>query len=201
MTRRLAVAFALLAFVLALGAWVMASGPPAFDEPIAHPVAGLRGAPSFWRGVTFLGDWQARLAIGLGAALLAWRRVSGRAAIVLLSAVALQTLSNSALKALFARPRPEVFDHLDYTWDLSFPSGHAAQNACLWALLALVVDRRFAWVGVPLVIAIGVSRVVLGVHWPSDVMGGWAEGVAFALIGSEVVRRRGAANEPFRPRS
>lgn len=192
MTRRIAVALALLALVLALGAWVMASGTPAFDEPIARAVAGLRASPEFWRGVTFLGDWEARLAIGAGAALYLWRRIAGRAALVLLSTVALQTLSNSALKALFARPRPEVYDHLDYTWDLSFPSGHAAQNACVWALIVLLVDRRLAWIGIPIVLAIGVSRVVLGVHWPSDVMGGWAEGVAFALIGAEVVRRRGS---------
>ena len=191
MTARLGVAFALLALVAALGVWVMASGTPAFDEPIARAVAGLRASPGFWRGLTFLGDWEARLAIGAAAALYLWRRVAGRAALVLLSTVVLQTLSNSALKALFARPRPEVFDHLDYTWDLSFPSGHSAQNACLWALLVLLVDRRLAWIGVPLVLGIGVSRVVLGVHWPSDVMGGWAEGIAFALIGAEVARRGG----------
>jgi undecaprenyl-diphosphatase len=103
----------------------------------------------------------------------------------------LQTLSNSALKALFARPRPEVFDHLDYTWDLSFPSGHSAQNACLYLLLALLVHRRIAWAGVPLAILIGLSRVVLGVHWPSDVLAGWLEGAAFALLGAHVSRTLG----------
>jgi undecaprenyl-diphosphatase len=187
-TARLGAAFALL--VLALGGWVLAAGTPAFDEPIARALGSLRGAPQLWRGVTWLGDWPMRLLVGFGASLWLWRRRSGLAALVLLATVALQTLSNSALKAIFARPRPEVFDHLDYTWDLSFPSGHAAQNACLWALVVLLVDRRLAWIGVPLALAIGLSRVILGVHWPSDVIGGWMEGVAFALIGAEIVRRR-----------
>lgn len=193
MSRSLTAAFALLALVMALGAWVAASGTPPFDEPLSRALAPLRAAPDLWRGVTNLGDWQVRLVIGLGAAAWLWRKSGAAAAAVLLTTLLLQTLSNSALKTLFARPRPEVFDHLDYTWDLSFPSGHSAQNACLWAILILLVDRRLAWIGVPLAIAIGTSRVVLGVHWPSDLVGGWAEGIAFALIGAEIARSHASA--------
>lgn len=193
MTARLGVACALLALVMALGGWVLVAGTPAFDEPIVRALGALRGAPGFWRAVTSLGDWPTRLAIGVVASLWLWRRRAGFTALVLLGTVAAQTIGNNALKALFARPRPEVFDHLDYSWGLSFPSGHAAQNACLWALIVLLADRRLVWVAAPLVCAIGLSRVVLGVHWPSDVIGGWMEGVAFALIGAEIARRRGRA--------
>lgn len=189
MTYRLGVACALFALMAALGLWILARGTPAFDDPIVHAVARLRATPDLWRGLTFLGDWQARLTLGIGAAAWLWRRGRGPVGALLLATVLVQTLANSALKAAFARPRPEVFDHLDYTWDLSYPSGHSAQNACLWLLLVLLVDRRLALVGLPLVLGIGVSRVVLGVHWPSDVIGGWAVGAGFALLGAELARR------------
>lgn len=189
MTRRLGAALALFALVIALGLWIQARGTPSFDEPLVRLLGPLRGHADMWRAATNLGDWPARLAIGFGAAVWLWWRRARLSAGILLATVALQTVSNSALKALFARARPEVFDHLDYTWDKSFPSGHSAQNACLWLLVVLLVDRRLAIVGLPLVIAIGLSRVVLGVHWPSDVIGGWAMGTGFALIGAEAVRR------------
>jgi undecaprenyl-diphosphatase len=190
MPRRRRAALLLLAATLALGLWVYVAGTLAIDEPLSRALWRARAYPDFWRAVTTLGDWQLRLALGLAAAAwLGWRGRAGAAA-VLLAAAALQTLANSGLKALFARPRPRLFDHLDMTFDLSFPSGHAAQTACLWLLIALLVDRRLLWLGVPLVALIGVSRVVLGVHWPSDVIGGWLFGAGCALIGADVARRR-----------
>jgi undecaprenyl-diphosphatase len=190
-TRRLGLALALFVVVIVLGLWIQARGTPPFDEPLVRMLSPLRGDPDAWRFVTNLGDWEARLAIGFGAAGLLWWRRARLGAGVLLATVAAQTMTNSGLKALFARARPEVFDHLDYTWDLSFPSGHAAQNACLWLLVALLVDRRLLIIGIPLAVAIGLSRVILGVHWPSDVIGGWALGTAFALIGAEAAGRGG----------
>jgi undecaprenyl-diphosphatase len=58
----------------------------------------------------------------------------------------------------------------------------------LYLLLALMVHKRIGWLGVPLAILIGFSRVVLGVHWPTDVLAGWMEGAAFALLGANVSR-------------
>jgi undecaprenyl-diphosphatase len=188
-TRRLGVALALFAIVIVLGLWIQARGTPAFDEPLVRLLGPLRGHPRIWLTVTNLGDWPARVTIGLAAAGWLWWHRARLGAGVLLATVVVQTLTNSGLKAVFARARPEVFDHLDYTWDKSFPSGHSAQNACLWLLIVLLIDRRLALIGVPVVVAIGLSRIVLGVHWPSDVIGGWALGAGFALIGSDVSRR------------
>ena len=190
MSRALAAALALFAAALLLGLYVAWAGVPGFDPPIANALSVERARGGFWLAVTRAGDWEARITLGLAAAAFLWFRHSRRAGITLLSVAAVQTLSNSGLKLLFARARPELFDHLDYTWDLSYPSGHAAQNAALYLLAALLIDRRLLWIAVPLVLLIGVSRIVLGVHWPSDVMGGWLEGAGFALLGLHVAQAR-----------
>lgn len=95
------------------------------------------------------------------------------------------------LKVSFARPRPEVVDHLVSVQSMSFPSGHAMASAVVYltlgALLARTERRRavrgyiFA-VAVLLTLLIGVTRIYLGVHYPTDVLAGWALGAAWALL-------------------
>jgi undecaprenyl-diphosphatase len=93
-------------------------------------------------------------------------------------------------KQIVARPRPAIIDHLVVERSASFPSGHAANSAIIYLTIALVlmqiVDKREArWflfgATIALVAAIGSSRVYLGVHWPSDVLTGWAFGSLWAL--------------------
>lgn len=100
------------------------------------------------------------------------------------------SLAVGMIKTLVGRPRPSVIDHLVDAWSASFPSGHAANSATIYLTLALllmqIVEQRAArWyligVAVLLVTAIGVSRVYLGVHWPSDVLAGWSFGTLWAL--------------------
>ncbi len=118
------------------------------------------------------------LAVGL---LLAWRR--GRDAVWLGVTALGGMLLNIGLKQVFASPRPDLLLHLDIVHSYSFPSGHAAGNLILFGALAMVIARRDAWVtGVSLIGLIGVSRVWLGVHWPSDVIAGWIEGVGWLLL-------------------
>lgn len=92
-------------------------------------------------------------------------------------------LLNMGLKHLFAAQRPDLITHLDPTLTYSFPSGHASGNMAFIGALALLIDTRWGWIiAVPLILLIGISRVWLGVHWPSDVICGWIEGVAIILI-------------------
>jgi undecaprenyl-diphosphatase len=167
-TRELRAALALFAAVLALGIGLEVGGTPALDPWLSHVAAAGRAV-------------IALLAAGMMA--LSGR---GRDALVLMLTVAAQMAANPLLKLLFARVRPDLYQHLDPVTDLSFPSGHSAQNACLYLLLALLVHKRIGWLGVPLAMLIGLSRVVLGVHWPTDVLAGWMEGAAFALLGAHV---------------
>jgi len=88
-------------------------------------------------------------------------------------------------KLVVDRPRPTLGEHLVAVESLSYPSGHAANGLIFWLTLALLLPRRrqpaFTTVALLLALAIGLSRVVLGVHWPSDVVGGWSFGLAWTL--------------------
>lgn len=93
------------------------------------------------------------------------------------------TLLNLALKQLFAAPRPDLLPHLDIVQTYSFPSGHAAGNLIFFGAIAMLGRSRTGWVIATLCIAlIGVSRIWLGVHWPSDVLAGWVEGIGWLLF-------------------
>jgi undecaprenyl-diphosphatase len=98
---------------------------------------------------------------------------------------------SSLIKALVARPRPDVLMHSVYVSSFSFPSGHAMMAAVTYLTLGALTAREFqrpllkAYVMVLAVIVtilVGLSRVYLGVHWPSDVLGGWSLGAAWALL-------------------
>ena len=87
----------------------------------------------------------------------------------------------------FNRMRPAEDPHLIVVHSLSFPSGHSANAMMTYVALALFLappERRQIWLGVAALIAVlvGLSRVVLGVHWPSDVIGGWSYGLVWALL-------------------
>ena len=101
------------------------------------------------------------------------------------------------LKEVFDRPRPDLVPHLSHTLTSSFPSGHSMLAAVtyltLGALVAEMAERKRQIV-YPLVVAllltvmVGVSRVHVGVHWPTDVLGGWMMGAAWALLCWSVIR-------------
>jgi len=93
------------------------------------------------------------------------------------------------LKHVFGRARPTLFPEISLPADSSFPSGHSMGSMAIYgtvgrALIALYPEhRRLALVATPLLIAaIGFSRILLGVHWPSDVAAGFAAGVPFVLV-------------------
>lgn len=114
-------------------------------------------------------------------------------------------LLNTVLKELFARPRPTVVPHLAEAYAPSFPSGHAMLSAIVYltlgAMLAQLIERRRLKVyvlGVALLLSflVGLTRVFLGVHYLTDVVGGWMAGLAWALLTAllaRAVKRRSPA--------
>ena len=137
----------------------------------------------YMRLASVIGGTGGRLV--LLALVLGWLFYMGRrgAALWLVLAMVGGTLLNLGLKQIFAAPRPDLLPHLDIVHSYSFPSGHAAGNMMFFGLVAMLAARRSVTVAAGLMIAsIGVSRVWLGVHWPSDVTAGWIEGLGWLAL-------------------
>jgi undecaprenyl-diphosphatase len=99
--------------------------------------------------------------------------------------------AGTILKDLFQRPRPDLVPYSAYASGASFPSGHSMMSAVtyltLGALLARSQERKrlkayFLLVAIFLTLAVGITRVYLGVHWPTDVLAGWTAGAVWALL-------------------
>lgn len=156
------------------------------DNPIGPPW--LEGAV---RDITSLGSasvvFMVTLAVVVQFALV--RRTA--TALFVFAAVASGQLLSSLAKLGIDRPRPDLVSHLVDVHTFSFPSGHAMLSAVtyltLGALAARVLPGRATKIyvislAVLTTLLVGVSRVYLGVHWPSDVLAGWCAGFAWAML-------------------
>ena len=124
-------------------------------------------------------------------------------AIYVAAAVATGTIVSNLMKAGFDRPRPDLVAHGQHVYTASFPSGHSMISAIVFLTLGALLagtlkkpaERTYVMVlAVLLAFLVGLSRVYLGVHWPTDVLGGWAVGTGWALLCwaiSRHLRRRG----------
>lgn len=109
----------------------------------------------------------------------------------LIAAIVSGVLISSLLKRSFDRPRPTLVPHDSHVYSASFPSGHSMMAAVTWLTLAVLVARveggarikvYLLGVAVFITVAVGVSRVYVGVHWPTDVLAGWTAGTVWAII-------------------
>ena len=198
--RWLAGALALAVFAIIL--LTLGHGPyQAADEAVLralrHPedpahAWGPRWLTEVARDVTALGSVAVHvLAVGtlaVGLALAGRRRTAARVLLLTTGGY----LLGSLLKGVVDRPRPTVVPTLAHVFTRSFPSSHAMMSAVVFLTLGVTLAeavkearvRRFVLgVAIGLTVLVGLSRVYLGVHYPSDVLGGWALGAAWALGG------------------
>ena len=153
------------------------AGPPAFQEAA--------------RDVTALGSLAVLgLVTAIACGFLALDGKTHMALFVCLSVVGGLTAS-SLLNDVFQRPRPDLVPHATYVSGASFPSGHSMMSAVtfltLGVLLAGSQQRRrlkayFLLLAMLLTVIVGLSRVYLRVHWPTDVLAGWTAGAVWALV-------------------
>lgn len=202
MNARLIAGPVLIALSCALGLIVTTGALAAPDAAILRAMSVATGSPQ-WVGdvtrfVSTFGDVGVRgigIALVLAALLLRHRWRSG---VIYLVTTITSILGHTAAKVLWGRERPHLVPWLDDPHDMSFPSGHAAGTMVVLLLAALLFDRYRLWsVAITLSLAIGLTRPMLGVHWPTDVVGGWLWGAGFALIGAGVAQSMGLLSRDF----
>jgi undecaprenyl-diphosphatase len=206
-------ALAALLLCFALLTWFVLDGrTQAFDDGVLEGFRrvddpGLPKGPAWLKlaaqDITALGSgWVLGLMVAAIAGFLAIERMHRTAAFVTLAAVS-GWLLNGLLKELIDRPRPAVVPHLGEVMSLSFPSGHAMTSATVYLTLGMLLMRiatRRATkvyclaVAASLTTLIGVSRMYLGVHYPTDVLAGWTVGLSwgiFCWMIERAIERRG----------
>ena len=186
-----AVAFLVCLVGFGVIAWLVGQpGIPPIDTATTTFLHGLASPTldALMVAVTGLGSSVVLASVaGLAAVLLAVRRRRAEAVFVALALVGTLVL-NEMLKAVFQRPRPG-FDWAEVLPDFGFPSGHAMNSFVVYVALALVVwrlgGRRVGTVALALAIvlavSIGISRIYLGAHWLTDVVGGYLAGALWLL--------------------
>jgi undecaprenyl-diphosphatase len=178
-----------VSFLVWLVALLIGGAGSGYDEPLrrllyaGHDPVLARNA----RFLTWFGSFQLLVPLTLIATVyLAFRRK--RRAALLLLIVFTGRLMVELQKLIIARARPGADEHLEFVRSLSFPSGHSANAMITYLAIALLVPvkqrNRAISVGLGLALALqaGWSRVALGVHWPSDVAGGWAFGLFWIAV-------------------
>lgn len=150
------------------------------------------------RDVTALGGVLLRNLVLFGAlSALLFLRLK-REAVLLTATVMGGWLVNSLVKLMFGRPRPMIVPHLTEAGGQSFPSGHSFNSAVVFIAIALAFaamspHRSVRWTlivsAMALSIAIAISRVWLGVHFPTDVAAGWLGGAGWAFLASALLHK------------
>jgi membrane-associated phospholipid phosphatase len=186
-----------IAFVV-LATLVVRRGGLAFDEPFSEWLRGLPIPAWFWEVCTFLGGlFLVALGLAMGLAALVSRRY--RLALVIAVVLIGSALLTDAVKDLVMRQRPP--DPITGTNGYSFPSGHTLNSTATYGLLAVIawrsrlslgLRRAAVAIGVVVPILVGLSRIALGAHWPTDVLAGWLAGTAFVALGALLIRLTGA---------
>lgn len=140
------------------------------------------------RFFTALGEPTVLIGASAICALWLWRVGRGRVGLTLLLIALIGRGLSEMQKYWIGRGRPELQPHLVVVKTSSFPSGHATSSMIFYLALALALAAGTRWNrlaiagAVSLSLLVGTSRVMLGVHWPSDVIGGWAFGMLWVLL-------------------
>lgn len=178
-----------LVTVCIIAYFVVTENAAGFDDPIRQFIYGFRvdGLNTLLEGVTYLGNWQSVTLVSL--LLLAYDKTRIPYGVLGATVAIADTLLNKGLKTIFARTRPEDVIPLIEQGGYAFPSGHSVTSMAFYGMLLFLVQTRMedrkkanalSVVLILLIALIGPSRIYLGVHYPTDVLAGWAEGIFVA---------------------
>ena len=145
--------------------------------------------------VTWFGEPTILIGAGIVTAIWLWLAGHRHLPWVLTAIVLIGRGLSEAQKLWIARARPDLESHLVVVRTSSFPSGHATSSMIFYTSLALILTAGTSWHrsaaagAITLSLLIGLSRVMLGVHWPSDVIGGWSFGLLWVLLTLRIAQR------------
>ena len=170
----------------------------AFRDPHNLDLAlGPRWLQESARDITALGGFTVLTLVSLVATLLLALHRRRREALIFSATVTGAQAISAIAKIVIDRPRPILVPHHDLVYATSFPSGHALMTPVVYLTLATIIasgeTRPHLKAILPIcaalvIVAVGISRVYLGVHWPTDVLAGWLLGLAIALCASIALR-------------
>lgn len=182
-----------------------------FDHRIVEWIASVH-APGWveeiMRDCTALGGIFVLSLVSLAVIIYLYARRQFHAVVLVLVAVIGALLLSVTLKGFFHRDRPTILEHKSFVMTSSFPSGHAMLSAAVWLTLGVMLARlenspwlKAYFIGLALFIsfAVGISRVWLGVHWPTDVIAGWTTGSIWAVLCyflTRYLQHRGTVERP-----
>jgi membrane-associated phospholipid phosphatase len=166
-----------------------------FDRPLqmwAHSYA-TANLDQWMLGLSMLGSPPLMFLICGVIVVALWRNRRHGDAWFFIAAIVGAGLLNQAAKMAFSRPRPELWLVIDPRSDYSFPSGHAMGTMALYAAIVVLLWHtkwRVPWIigGAALVFLVGLSRVYLSMHYPSDVLCGWLASLSW-VVGLDLIRR------------
>ena len=182
---------------------VLTGSVSGFDDTIRYFFYNMRcdALTHAARAITYIGNWQSIVALCL--ALLIVKPLRVTYGIPVSAGAAFVTLLNKAIKNAVQRPRPDDILHLVNEGGFSFSSGHSITSMFVFGMLIYLVrinvkNRTAAnvWtviLAIPM-ICIGLSRIYLGVHYPSDVLAGWCLGAAVIAVMAAVLERAGKSS-------
>lgn len=184
------IAFVLVVCFVVLGVATTRGATLAADRTIILAVHGWTTAflTVAMQGITELGAWYVTIPVCALQAVAYYRHDARLSAVALVLAIGSAPVVVDGFKLAFARPRPDVFARLIVENGFSYPSGHAAMATVAYGFSALLLIPRVRTTicrvavlsaAITLVLLVGLSRIYLGVHYPSDVVGGILLGLAW----------------------
>jgi membrane-associated phospholipid phosphatase len=140
-------------------------------------------------GITRLGNPEVVVVVVAASWVWLVRRRQWRTSVLLLFTCLGTLMLNQGMKLVFARPRPLLWPRLIPEVSYGFPSGHALGSMVLYGSLAYLLARRYRWhsqsiylIAAIVISAIGLSRLYLGVHYPTDILAGYTVGLLWLMI-------------------